>query len=568
MFYEKDEDGNWHEYLGYQDENGDIIPGPPPGQTNVYDKRGEDYNKAIEEAKGDPAKVQAARDALRQGRIDDYKAQVKAANDEYSRADAAADEEYNRAYSNLLALDQSQLPEGYIDKQLKMADQKRQQAKESARAKNKSAVSALKPPAGYNPKDDKEAVRGIVEEEEEKAKAEEDAKAKADDAAKSKETTTTTEKKVQPAGAALFSGLSAAAGKMIYGKSGDPMGRDARLERQSEMHDREAAKHDVAAQKENQIANRDERRETSKDALADGATKSKDAVNKLGNVGAGAAALARVTGEGDINANRNRKDQARQKGVENMEKAEDERQLAEQERSGADVYRYQGRDMQISNQESDELSEGKGDTVQEDTTKKEEDKKVEDKTKVDPPDPEKPEEEKAPVEGNWQEAINLLSYGADESSQHYNNGANEADGQRLLDYYDAKPLTMQQVQDYVNKKRPKDAALLWEGGQWTNGQSKNEFLTFGKNDPRRAQQAGLLQEAIGYYYPKLYKAWQASGQSNGRFDKNGNQINEGQKLADGTIATGKGFRESGKMTINPDTQKNIRSAIGGTTEGL
>jgi hypothetical protein len=329
-----------------------------------------------------------------------------------------------------------------------------------------------------------------------------------------------------------------------------------------------AAKHDKAAQDEQHIATRDERRETSKDALADGATKSKDAVNKLGNVGAGAAALARVTGEGDLNANRNRKDQARQKAVENMEKADDERQVAEQERSAADVYRYQGRDMQISNQESDELSEGKGDVVQEDTTKKEEDKKVEDNTKVDPPDPEKPEEENAPVEGNWQEAINLLSYGADESSQHYNNGANEADGQRLLDSYDAKPLTMQQVQDYVNKERPKDAALLWEGGQWTNGQSKNEFLTFGKNDPRRAQQAGLLQDAIGYYYPKLYEDWKASGQSNGRFDASGNQINAGQKLADGTTATGAGFVNKGKMTINPDTQKNIRSAIGGTTEGL
>lgn len=557
--------------MSWIDENGvqhkgdlQITSGSP------YDKRGEDYNKAIEEAKGDPAKVQAARDALRQGRIDDYKAQIKAANDEYSKADAAAEEEYNRAYSNLLALDQSQLPAGYIDNQLKMADQKRQQAKASARAKNKSAVSALKPPAGYNPKDDKEAVRGIVEEEEEKAKAEEDAKAKADDAAKSKETTTTTtEKKVQPAGAALFSGLSAAAGKMIYGKSGDPMGRNTHLNRQAEMHDREAAKHDVASQKENQIANRDERRETSKDAQADGQTQSEDIVNKLGNVGAGASALARVTGKGDLNANRNRKDQARQKGVENMEKAEDERQLAEQERSGADVYDYQARDMQVSNQESDELSEGKGDVV-EDTTKKEEDKKVEDNTKVDPPDPEKEKPEKAaePVEGNWQEAINLLSYGADESSQHYNNGANEADGQRLLDSYDAKPLTMQQVQDYVNKKRPKDAALLWEGGQWTNGQSKNEFLTFGKNDPRRAQQAGLLQDAIGYYYPKLYEDWKASGQTNGRFDANGKQINAGQKLADGTTATGAGFVNRGKMTITPDTQKNIRSAIGSTAEGL
>jgi len=486
------------------------------------------------------------------------------ANHAYKNAEAQATKERNNKRSMAEYASRSQKdPQAYLQKQYAQIDAEYESAMNTAKANYKAARDKNPKPTGYSDENDKEEDNLLADEEkaeEEKAKAEEDAKAKADDAAKSKETTTTTKKKVQPAGAALFSGLSAAAGKMIYGKSGDPMGRNTHLNRQAEMHDREAAKHDVASQKENQIANRDERRETSKDALADGHTQSEDIVNKLGNAGAGASALARVTGKGDLNANRNRKDQARQKGVENMEKAEDERQLAEQERSGADVYDYQARDMQVSNQESDELSEGKGDVVQEDKTKKEEDK-----TKIDPPPPtEKPEEENAPVEGNWQEAINLLSYGADESSQHYNNGANEADGQRLLDYYDAKPLTMQQVQAYVNKERPKDAALLWEGGQWTDGQSKNEFLTFGKNDPRRAQQAGLLQEAIGYYYPELYTAWKASGQSNGRFDKNGNQINEGQKLADGTTATGKGFRESGKMTINPDTQKTIASTIADT----
>lgn len=498
-----------------------------------------------------------------------YFANKQAANHAYKDAEAQATKDRNnkRSMAEYVASSQKD-PQAYLQKQYAQIDAEYESAMNTAKANYKAARDKNPKPTGYNNEDDKEEDNLLADEEkakEEKKKAEEDAKAKAGEAAKKVQPAGEAAKKVQPAGASLFSGLSAAAGKMIYGESGDPMGRDAHLNRQSEVHDREAAKHDVAAQKENQIANRDERRETSKDALADGATKSKDAVNKLGNVGAGAAALARVTGEGDLNANRNRKDQARQKGVENMEKAEDERQLAEQERSGADVYSYQGRDMQISNQESDELSEGKGDTVQEDKTKKEEDK-----TKVDPPDPEKekPENGNAPVEGNWQEAINLLSYGADESSQHYNNGANEADGQRLLDFYDAKPLTMQQVQDYVNKKRPKDAALLWEGGQWTNGQSKNEFLTFGKNDPRRAKQAGLLQEAIGYYYPELYEDWKASGQTNGRFDANGNQINAGQKLADGTTATGAGFVNRGKMTITPDTQKNIRSAIGGMAEGL
>jgi len=486
-----------------------------------------------------------------------YFANKQAANHAYREAEAQATKDRNnkRSMAEYAASGQKN-PQAYLQERYAQIDAEYDSAMNTAKANYKAARDKNPKPTGYADENDKEEDNLLADEE----KSEEEKK-KADEAAKAKGSTTTTEKKVQPAGASLFSGLSAAAGKMIYGKSGDPMGRDARLERQSEMHDREAAKHDVAAQKENQIANRDERRETSKDALADGATKSKDAVNKLGNVGAGAAALARVTGEGDLNANRNRKDQARQKGVENMEKAEDERQLAEQERSGADVYRYQGRDMQISNQESDELSEGKGDVVQEDKTKKEEDK-----TKIDPPPPtEKPEEEKPPVEGNWQEAINLLSYGEDASSKHYHAGEKEAEGQRLLDKYKAKPLTMQQVSDFVNKKNPKAASLLWKDGQWDS--SKKEFL------PYSAAQAGVLQDAIGYYYPELYEDWKASGQNNGRFDKNGNQINAGQKLADGTTATGEKFREQGKIELAPENDtgsdrriKNIAAVIADSRE--
>ena len=136
----------------------------------------------------------------------------------------------------------------------------------------------------------------------------------------------------------------------------DPMNRSGHLRRQAEMHDIEAGDHQRAMQASNQIANRDYRSEAEKNAASQAAAENAQKVHNLGNAGAGAAALERDVKAADYNTMMQRSDEQRKQGVENMEKMHDMRQVAEQERSGADVYDYTARDMSDYNAQSDWLS--------------------------------------------------------------------------------------------------------------------------------------------------------------------------------------------------------------------
>lgn len=138
----------------------------------------------------------------------------------------------------------------------------------------------------------------------------------------------------------------------------DPMGRSAHLQRQAELHDIEAADHQRAMQANTQIANRNYKSEAELAGASKAAAKNVQKVANLGNASAGAAALERGVEDADYNTYMNRSDEQRQRGVENMEKMYDDRQIAEQERSGADVYDYTARDMADYNARSNFLSLG------------------------------------------------------------------------------------------------------------------------------------------------------------------------------------------------------------------
>ena len=138
----------------------------------------------------------------------------------------------------------------------------------------------------------------------------------------------------------------------------DPMGRSAHLQRQAELHDIEAADHQRAMQRNTQIANQNYRTEAEKNAASAAAAENAQLVRNLGNAGAGAAALERGVTSADYNTMMQRQDAQRREGVENMEKMYDDRQISEQERSGADVYDYTARDMADYNARSNFLSLG------------------------------------------------------------------------------------------------------------------------------------------------------------------------------------------------------------------
>ena len=160
----------------------------------------------------------------------------------------------------------------------------------------------------------------------------------------------------------------------------DPMGRSAHLNRQAEMHEMEAGDHQRAMQANTQIANRNYRSEAERDAASKAAAENAQKVANLGNASSGAAALERGVEAADYNTYMQRSDEQRQRGVENMEKMHDDRQIAEQERAGADVYDYTARDMNDYNARSNFLSLGGPQSDKAPVTPKPKDKTVEEET--------------------------------------------------------------------------------------------------------------------------------------------------------------------------------------------
>lgn len=310
-----------------------------------------------------------------------------------------------------------------------------------------------------------------------------------------------------------------------FGKTTDPMGRRTGLRAQADLHNVEAGEHRAAAQRENQIANRDPRREAGLDGAAEYHDKNAQKVNNRGNVSAGAAALEREEGYGNPDTHRNRADQARQKGVENTEKAYDEDQVAIQERTSGNVYDYVARDMQSSNDETNALSQGSGDNTTKTETKTE--TKTPEPEKTDPPTPVKtPEKKEATLIPQW--ALNYITYSQDPMSKQNPNGGGKEPFVGM-DQYDkgkeyattqyhgdntwndkvaseAKPITPEDIEAY-NKK---------------HGTSYN---------PQNYPGEGEMQNIVAELRPNWYKWWKGVS---GRFDENGHQKNLGD-VVDGKV---------------------------------
>ena len=347
--------------------------------------------------------------------------------------------------------------------------------------------------------------------------------------------------------------IGAYLGKNVYDVK-DPMGRDAALKAQSNLHVAEAGEHRAAAQRENHIATRDARREAGKDGLAESASKNEQKVMNKGNASAGAAALEREEFYGDPNTHRNRADQARQKGVENTEKAYDEDQVAIQERNAADVYNYKAKETAASNIETDALSKGDGDKgggevttkkTEEDTTPKTSTETITETQKFEP-----------------QKALNYMTYSLDPSSkQNPNNKATNPD-------YVGDEVYAQGKQ-YATTKMEGDAT--WTDAvqaEATKGPiTPDEVKAAGKdpnNFPGGSEGEGWMQDLLAKLRPNWYKWWQ--GMSD-RFDEDGNQKNRGD-VVDGEVVepSEMGNTETtSTKTVTKDENGNI--VQGGGTGG-
>lgn len=136
----------------------------------------------------------------------------------------------------------------------------------------------------------------------------------------------------------------------------DPSSGHAR--NQAKIHEEQAAQYQKDAQANKQIANRDYRGEAEKNAVANAATENAQKIANMGNVSAGAAALARTVGTADYNTHMQRQDAQRAEGVKNMQNMHDNRSAAEEQRATADQMDYDWQQQNSANAWNQYLSSG------------------------------------------------------------------------------------------------------------------------------------------------------------------------------------------------------------------
>jgi len=132
------------------------------------------------------------------------------------------------------------------------------------------------------------------------------------------------------------------------------------LQRQAEMHDKQAGDEQKNAQQNFQVANRNYRGEAEKNAVSQAASENAQKLANLGNASAGAAALERGVKSADYNTHMQRQDQQRAEGVKNQREMWGSKQTAEEERANADKEQHDYLDTQLYNNMSDALSAGGG----------------------------------------------------------------------------------------------------------------------------------------------------------------------------------------------------------------
>lgn len=181
------------------------------------------------------------------------------------------------------------------------------------------------------------------------------------------------------------------------------------LQRQAEMHDKQAGDEQKNAQQNFQVANRDYRVEAEKNAASQAAAENAQKVNNMGNVSAGAAALARGVKTADYDTHMHRQDQQRAEGVKNQREMWGSKQTAEEERANAAKENHDYLDTKMYNNMSDALSlGGRPDNEREAKQQPEQQEPSPEQTPEQPP-----EQSQEPSKNGWtyydvQQAINIL----------------------------------------------------------------------------------------------------------------------------------------------------------------
>lgn len=170
-----------------------------------------------------------------------------------------------------------------------------------------------------------------------------------------------TSEDISNAATGAITGLSDYFAQRLRGKEDAPGAQN--LRNQAALHDKQAADEQANEQQNRQIANRDYRGEAEKNAVAGAATENAQKVANLGNVSAGAAALARGVKSADYDTHMARQDEQREKAVEKQREAYGAQQTAEEERQAAEAENNDKQNMDFYNNIARYLSMGGNQTA-------------------------------------------------------------------------------------------------------------------------------------------------------------------------------------------------------------
>lgn len=459
-----------------------------------------------------------------------YKDANKKADDTYKKAVKAADTEYKKALkSGMDALEASKIR----DKAYETATQTRNDAIDKAYevyTKNREANNRRKPADAQHPEQSFVEKPAEQKSEEQKPAEVQNATEQKSDEQKPEEQKS---KNISPAlGGAYLTSLFAS--KFMNNK--DPMGMSTGLQNQAEQHEKQSAKEEGIGSTFWGQFHKNYKVEADKNASAQAASENKQTVNNYGATNAAQAALLRTTKTPDYNTTYNQKMEAANQATEHDRAAENAKQVAIQERTSANGYDQLDREKQDYNNQATNLAMGRPGFDEVNNGQQQKQQPVPEKKPeavVKQPEPE-PEQEPTPQEGDWQQALSYMIYGADTESKQYEANVNNPNFKAA----DGKNVSPEAY------KTGKDLAEKYPDGQPLTGQ---EVATWAKDNPGKVQ---IKQDANGNVYswtflgkgndeaclkarrPKWYKAWYNRGGR--RVDENGNPINVNAKSATDT----------------------------------
>ena len=264
----------------------------------------------------------------------------------------------------------------------------------------------------------------------------------------------------------------------------------------------EAANRNKEAQKSQQIADRNEYSEADKVRnMKDDSVDRKNIYNKQGLSGS-AAALMRHASEPDVQAERARQDEQRNVANERRAEADIANMQNINETGWANQYKIGSRDANQDTNTSTRLSLGEGGTEEE---QKENTTTTEENTNPQNPEDTTPEDDPASYNTDWQNVLNYITFGADQTSGWSKDQKDGGNARKFAEAHGWKPVTMSQA-------------------QW---------------DAKGANAEGIRQQIVAKQAPDLYKAWQEGSK---RFDAKGRQTNVGDNGA-----TIQGFHDQSKI---------------------